>query len=139
MRARRRARTSSPHDIGPAVAPGFPAAAASCLFVDFVVEQELALGGEVVPAIGVEDGAIHGGVKGAEFRNPRVALLGVVEAVVGPGEALAVLDHEGSAEVVVCRAGGFEGGMGFPAFGEREGFEAVGSGPGLGAASVRVC
>ena len=55
-------------------------------------------------------------------------LVGVVEAVVGPGHALAASDHQGGAEVVVRLADSFEGGEGLPMLGEREGLEAVGGG-----------
>ena len=59
--------------VGPAKAPGFLAAAAGFLgavvFV-FVIEQEfaLALGNEVGPTVGFEDGAVHGGVEFAQTR-----------------------------------------------------------------------
>ena len=51
---------------------------------------------------------------------------GVVEAVVGVGEALVVADHEVSAVLVVGATDGFEGGGGLPVWGEGKGFEAVG-------------
>ena len=47
-------------------------------------------------------------------------------AVVGLGHAIVVSDHEGGAEVVVCLAGGFEGGVDLQALREGEGLEAVG-------------
>ena len=55
-----------------------------------------------------------------------VALVGVVEAVVGLGQALVVPDHERGAELVIGLAGGFEGGVGLPVLGEGKGLEAVG-------------
>ena len=51
-----------------------------------------------------------------------------MEAVVGLGQAFVVSDHEGGAELVARRAGGFEGGMGLPAVGERKRIETVGRG-----------
>ena len=116
--------------VGPAAAPGL-LAAAPLVFVDLVVEEEFAVGGDVVPAVDVEDGAVHGSVQGAELGDVGVGLVGlvgVVEAVVGLRHSLAVLDHEGGAEVVVRLADGFEGGVGLPILGEGEGLEAVGGG-----------
>ena len=84
--------------------------------------------GEVGPAVGVEHGAVHGGVQLAELQDVGVALVGIVEAVVGLGQALVVADHERGAELVVGLAGGFEGGVGLPASREGEGLEAVGGG-----------
>ena len=90
-----------------------------------VVEGEAAGGGDVVPAVGGEDGAVHLAVEVAEVVDVGVGFGGVVEAVVGVGEALVVADHEGGAVVVVGAADGFEGGGGLPVWGEGEGFEAV--------------
>ena len=42
-------------------------------------------------------------------------LVGIVEPVVGLGQALVASDHERGAERIVGLAGGFEGGIGFPA------------------------
>ena len=47
--------------VGPAVAVGLLLAAPR-LLVDRVVEQEVAVGRDVAPAVGVEDGAVQGGV-----------------------------------------------------------------------------
>lgn len=49
-------------------------------------------------------------------------------AVIGLGHALAVSDHQDGSEVVVRLADGFEDRVGFPAFGEGEGLEAIGEG-----------
>ena len=46
------------HLVGPAVAPGL-LLAARLFFVDLVVEEELAVRGDVGPAVGVENGSIH--------------------------------------------------------------------------------
>ena len=110
--------------VGPAVAPGLFLPAPFFL-VDRVVEEEFAVGGDVAPAVGGEDGAVHGGVEAPKFDDVGVGLVGVVKSVVGPGHALVVSDHEGGAEVVVRTAGGFEGGVGVPILGEGEGLEAV--------------
>ena len=77
--------------VGPAVAVGL-LLVAPLLLVDLVVEEELAVGRDVAPAVGVEDGAVHGGVQLAELHDLRVALVGIVEAVVGLGQALVVLE-----------------------------------------------
>ena len=96
-----------------------------------VVEGEAAGGSatltprNVVPAVGGEDGAVHLAVEVAKVVDVGVGFGGVVEAVVGVGEALVVADHEGGAGVVVGAADGFEGGGGLPVWGEGEGFEAV--------------
>ena len=87
-----RARTSSRTSSGPAVAVGLPLAAPG-VFVDLVVEDELAGGRDVGPAVGVEDGAVHGGVEVAQLLGGGAGFASVVEAVVGFGHALVVLDH----------------------------------------------
>ncbi len=66
-----------------------------------VVEGEAAGGVDVGPVVGGEDGAIHLVVEVAEVEDVGVALGGVVEAVVGVGEALVVAYHEVGAVVVV--------------------------------------
>ena len=113
--------------VGPAVAAGFLLAAPGG-FVDLVVEEEVAVGGNVAPAVGVEHRVVHGGVQLTQFGDARVGLVEIVEAVVGAGHALVVVRHERGAVLVVRLAGGFEVGMSFPAFREREGLEAVGGG-----------
>ena len=70
--------------VGPAVAVRL-LLVAPLLLVDLVVEEELAVGRDVAPAVGVEHGAVHGGVQLAELHDLRVALVGIVEAVVGLG------------------------------------------------------
>ena len=84
--------------------------------------------GDVLPAVCGEDGAVHLAVEVAEVVDIGGGLGGVVEAVVGVGEALIVADHESGAVGVVGAADGFEGGGGLPVWGEGEGFEAVGGG-----------
>lgn len=66
-----------------------------------VVEGEAAGGVNVGPAVGGEDGAIHLVVQVAEVEDVGVGFGGVVEAVVGVGEALVVAHHEVGAVVVV--------------------------------------
>ena len=51
--------------VRPAVAVGLLAAAPFFL-VDRIVEAKFAVGGDVVPAVSVEDGAVHVGVQSAE-------------------------------------------------------------------------
>ena len=93
------------------------------VFVDVeVVEGEAAGGVDVGPVVGVEDGAVHLAVEVAEVKDVGVGFLGVMEAVVGVGEALVVADHEGGAVVIVGLADGFEGGVGFPVCRGRERF-----------------
>ncbi len=111
--------------LGPAVAVGLLAFAGGVFFV-FVVEDEFAGGVDVGPAVGGEDGFVHCGVEFSEFEDGGIGFFGVVEAVVGGGEALVVGDHELGAVGVVGFACGFESGIGFPVFGEGEGFKAVG-------------
>ena len=79
-----------------------------------VVEGEAAGGGDVLPAVGGEDGAVHLAVEVAEVVDVGVGFGGVVEAVVGVGEALVVAEHEVGASSVVGAADGFEGGGGLP-------------------------
>ena len=78
-----------------------------------------------LPAVGGEDGAIHLVVEVAEVVDVGVGFGGVVEAVVGVGEALVVAAHEGGAVLVVGAADGFDGGGGLPVWGEGEGLEAI--------------
>ena len=113
--------------VGPTPAVGLLLAAPGG-FVDRVVEEQAAGGGNVAPAVGVEHGAVHGGVQLAQFGDARVGLVEVVKAVVGAGHAFVVVHHERGAVLVVLLACGFEGGMSVPAFREREGLEAVGGG-----------
>src|SRR6266478_1284549 len=113
--------------VGPPVAPGL-LPVAPLLLVDLVVEEELAVGRDVAPAVGVENGAVHGGVQITELRDLRIGLVGVVKAVVGLGQALAVSDHESGAELVVALTGGFERRVSLPVLGQGEGLEAVGGG-----------
>ncbi len=61
----------------------------------------------------------------ADVEEVGVLFVGVVEAVVGVGEALVVSHHEVGAVVVVSFADLFEAGVGFPVFGEGEGFKAI--------------
>ena len=61
----------------------------------------------------------------AQLGDARVGLVDVVEAAVGAGHALVIVNHEGRAVLIIRLAGGFEGGIGFPTFREREGLEAV--------------
>ena len=93
--------------VGPAIAIRL-LLVAPLLLVDLVVEQELALGRDVVPAVGGEDGAVHLGVQLAQPLDVRVGLVGIVEAVVGLRQALVVADHQRGAELVVRLAGGLE-------------------------------
>ena len=93
--------------VRPAVTPRL-LLVAPLLLVDLVVEEELAVRRDVAPAVGVEHRAVHGGVQLAELHDVRVALVGIMEAIVGLGQALVVADHEGGAELVVGLAGGFE-------------------------------
>ena len=99
-RAPRAARSRSARAAGPAPRRGRrrasgSATASSCRPDSsssiLVVEQELAVGRDVSPAVGVEDGPVHRGVQLAELCDVRVALVGVVEAVVGLGQALVVV------------------------------------------------
>ena len=93
---------------------------------EWLGDEEVAVGGDVGPAVGVEDGAVHGGVQVAQLGDARVGVVVVVEAVVGLGHAFVVFDHEGGAVGVVFLAGGFKGGVGLPAIRERERLKAIG-------------
>ena len=113
------------HRFRPAVALRLFAFAGAVGFV-FVVEAKFAIGGDVLPTVGIEDGAIALRMKLAQFENVGICLVGVVEAVVGGGESLVVAHHQIGAELVVGFACGFEGGIGFPVEREGEGFKAIG-------------
>ena len=77
----------------------------------------------IVPAVGFEDGLVHRGVQLAEFEDVGRAFVGVVEAVVGLGQALVVSDHQIGAEVVVGFAGGFDRGVRLEVLREGKGLE----------------
>src|SRR5581483_9578302 len=66
--------------VGPAVAPGL-LLVAPLLLVHLVVKEEVAVGRDVGPAVGFEDGPIHGRVQLAEPEDVGVGLVRVVEAV----------------------------------------------------------
>ena len=116
--------------VGPAIAPGLLAVAAAgilLVLLVLVIEDEIAGRLQVGPAVGVEDGAVHLGVQLAELDEFRdQSLVGVVEAVVGLGQALVVPNHELGAELVIGSASCFKGRIGLPTLREREGLEAVG-------------
>jgi len=69
------------HGFSPTIAPGlFAFAGAFGVFI-FVVEEEFAGGGAICPTVGNEDGAIHLGMKFAQFEDVGVKLVRVVEAI----------------------------------------------------------
>ena len=115
--------------VGPAVAPGLLAAAGAVLVVLaflLVVQDELAVRGYVIPAVGGEDGAVHGFVEFAQSEDRRVVLLRVVEAVVGLRQAFLVGDHDLGAVFVVLAPAVFQVCVGGPHRRKRKGSEASG-------------
>ena len=78
------------------------------VLVGLVEEDRRGARGEVVPAIGFEHGAVHGGVQLAQALDVLGGLGRIVEAIVGLGHALVAGDHERGAVVVVGMAGSFE-------------------------------
>ena len=111
--------------IGPAVAPGFILPAPG-FFVDLVIQQELAIGRDVSPAIGIQNDAVHCGVKLAEPRDPGIAIVRIVKTVVCFCQSLVALDHQCRTIFVVRLTCCFECGVRFPVVGEWESLEAVG-------------
>lgn len=101
----------------PAVAPGlFLAAGAGVVFV--FVELQGAGGDNVVPVVGVEDGAIHCIMQGSQLQDVGFCCVGIVEVVVGIGQALFGANHQVSAEFVVLFANCFKIRISFPVFGK---------------------
>jgi len=97
------------------------------------------LGERIAPAVGLQHRLIQLLVQRPELQLAAAGFGGIVEAVVGAGEAFVVAHHQLGAELVVALADGFEalaGGVvgGFAgggieeSGGEGEGFEAVGGG-----------
>lgn len=72
-------------------------------FVDGVVEEEVAVSGEVAPVVGVEHGAVHDGMQIAKLGDARAGLVEVMEAVAGPGHAFTVVHHEHCPECRRCQ------------------------------------
>ena len=64
--------------------------------------------GEVVPAVGFEDGPVHRGVQRAELEDVGRGLVWIVEPVVRLRQPLVVSDHPRGAELVGLAASGFE-------------------------------
>src|SRR5262249_1956466 len=93
--------------IRPAVAPRL-LLVAPLLLVDLVVEEKLAVSVDVRPTVSRKDSVVYGGVQVAQLQNVGSTLFGVMEPVVGLGQALIVPDHERGAEVVVSLADDFE-------------------------------
>ena len=73
-----------------------------------VVEPEAAGGGHITPAVGGQHRLIHLAVEAAQLQQAAAGFGGIVEAVVGAGEAFVVAHHQLGAELVVALAHGFE-------------------------------
>ena len=74
------------------------------VLVGLVEEDRRGARGEVVPAIGFEHGAVHGGVQLAQALDVLGGLGRIVEAIVGLGHALVAGDHERGAMIMVGAA-----------------------------------
>src|SRR5262245_12583467 len=95
------------------------------VLVRLVEEDRLGSAAKVVPAISFERGAIHGGVQLAQALDVLGRLAGVVEAIVGLGQALVAGNHERGTVVDISLPGGFECGVDQEAGGQWERLETV--------------
>jgi hypothetical protein len=93
--------------IGPAVAVFLPAGTAILVFVLLVFKlgDEFAAWLDVGPAIGIENGAVHGIVHFAEARDVCTLATGVVEPVIDGGKTFVLTLHLLCAEVTVSVSG----------------------------------
>src|ERR1035437_1157277 len=91
--------------IDPAVTPWLLAVSLAIgILLVFVVEDEFEPGLEVAPSIRVEYGPVHDGVQVPKLQDVWGVFVRAVKAVVGFGQALALGNHLGCAELVIVFA-----------------------------------
>jgi len=89
------------------------------VLVGLVEEDRIGALRQVVPAVGAEHSAVHGGVQVAQPLDVLGSLAAVVEAIVGLGHALVPGDHKRGTVMVVVLTCHFELGQRFEVDRER--------------------